>query len=68
MGWACPVVGRWGHDGVDFGNSVASRAAVVFALPSGQWMVVSWQSGYAGPPGSETLVVFVSRCSKRVPA
>jgi 5-methylcytosine-specific restriction endonuclease McrA len=47
-----PEVGRWGRDGVDLGSSVASRAAVAFALPSGQWVVVSWQSGYAGPPGS----------------
>jgi hypothetical protein len=45
-------VGRWGRGGVDLGSPVASRAAVAFALPSGQWMVVSWQSGYAGPPGS----------------
>lgn len=45
-------VGRWGPDGVDLGSPVASRAAVAFALPSGQWVIVSWQSGYAGPPGS----------------
>jgi 5-methylcytosine-specific restriction endonuclease McrA len=48
-----PEVGRWGRGGVDLGSPVASRAAVAFALPSGQWVVVSWQSGYAGPPGSE---------------
>jgi excisionase family DNA binding protein len=46
-------VGRWGHGGVDLGSPVASRAVVAFALPSGQWVVVSWQSGYAGPPGRE---------------
>lgn len=46
-------VGRWGRGGVDLGSPVASRAAVAFALPSGQCVVVSWQSGYAGPPGSE---------------
>lgn len=45
-------VGRWGRGGVDLGSPVASRAAVAFALPSGQWVVVSWQSGYAGPPSS----------------
>jgi hypothetical protein len=48
-----PEVGRWGRGGVDLGSPVASRAAVAFALPSGQWVVVCWQSGYAGPPGSE---------------
>jgi hypothetical protein len=48
-----PEVGRWGRGGVDFGSPVASRAAVAFWLPSGQWVVVSWQSGYAGPPGRE---------------
>lgn len=48
-----PEVGRWGSGGVDLGSPVASRAAVAFALPSGQWVVVSWQSGYAGPPGRE---------------
>jgi 5-methylcytosine-specific restriction endonuclease McrA len=48
-----PEVGRWGRGGVDLGSPVASRAAVAFALPSGQWVVVSWQSGYAGPPGRE---------------
>jgi hypothetical protein len=46
-------VGRWGRGGVDLGSPVASRAVVAFALPSGQWVVVSWQSGYAGPPGRE---------------
>lgn len=56
--WVCdalglPEVGRWGRDGVDLGSPVASRVAVAFALPSGQWVIVSWQSGYAGPPGSE---------------
>lgn len=48
-----PEVGCWGRGGVDLGSPVASRAAVAFALPSGQWVVVSWQSGYAGPPRSE---------------
>ena len=48
-----PEVGRWGRGGVDLDSPVASRAAVAFALPSGQWVVVSWQSGYSGPPGRE---------------
>jgi hypothetical protein len=47
---ALPEVGRWGHGGIDFGSKVASRAVVAFALPSGQWVVVSSQAGYAGPP------------------
>jgi hypothetical protein len=51
-----PEVGRWGCGGADLGSPVASRTAVAFALPSGQWVVVSWQSGYAGPPGgADTL-------------
>lgn len=63
-----PEVGRWGRGGVDLGSPVASRTAVAFALPSGQWVVVSWQSGYAGPPGSEDALAFESDCSKRVTA
>ncbi len=59
-----PEVGRWGHGGVDLGSPVASRAAVAFALPSGQWMVVSWQSGYAGPPGSEDTLRLRERVLK----
>lgn len=46
-----PKVGDWGHGGVGFHSRVRSAAA--FELPSGQWVVVSWQSGYAGPPGRE---------------
>ena len=46
-------VGRWGSGGKPFGSRVASRALAVFELPSGQWVVVAWQSGYAGPPGRE---------------
>jgi hypothetical protein len=48
-----PETGRWGRGGIDLGSHVAARSAVTFALPSGQWVVVSWQSGYAGPPGRE---------------
>lgn len=51
-----PEVGRWGQGGIDLGSAVASRSAVTFALPSGQWVVVSWQLGYAGPPGREDTV------------
>jgi hypothetical protein len=42
----------------------ASRQAATFALPSGQQLVVVWQSGYAGPPGAEdtqTLRELLSR-------
>jgi hypothetical protein len=46
-------VARWGRDGVDLGSPVASRTIVAFALPSSQWLVVSWQSGYAGPPSRD---------------
>jgi hypothetical protein len=46
-------VGHWGPGGVDLGSKVASRSAVAFALASGQWVVVAWQLGYAGPPAHE---------------
>lgn len=46
-------IGRWGRAGDDLGSAVASRSVVAFALPSGQWVVVCWQSGYAGPPGRD---------------
>ena len=52
-GLRLPEVGRWGQGGLDIGSTVASRAVAAFALPSQQWVVVCWQSGYAGPPGSE---------------
>jgi hypothetical protein len=45
-----PELSRWGHGGQDFGSPVASRTVVVFELPSGQRVIVLWQSGYAGPP------------------
>ena len=31
----------------------ANWNVVVFALPTGQHVVISWQAGYAGPPGPE---------------
>jgi hypothetical protein len=46
-------IGHWGRGGADLGSPVVSRAAVAFALPSGQWVVVCWQAGYAGPFGRE---------------
>jgi hypothetical protein len=46
-----PRVGDWGHGGVDFDSR--ARSAAAFELPSGQWVIVSWQSAYAGPPGRE---------------
>jgi hypothetical protein len=42
---------RWGAGAADLGGAVSSRVVVAYALPSGQTVVVSWQSGYAGPPG-----------------
>ncbi len=32
-------------------SAVNSRTVLVYRLPSGQRLIVSWQSGYAGPPG-----------------
>jgi len=42
---------RWDPGGDDF--IVASRAGVLFELPSHQRVVIVWQSGYAGPPGPD---------------
>lgn len=44
-----------GRGGRDFGSSVASRTVQIYLLPSGQRLVVSWQAGYAGPPGAEDV-------------
>lgn len=50
-----PELSRWGHGGQDFGSPVASRTVVVFELPSGQSVIVLWQSGYAGPPALDDV-------------
>ncbi|MFC0003616.1 anti-phage DNA glycosylase Brig1 [Micromonospora siamensis] len=43
---------RLGSGGPDYGSSVASRAVRVYALPSGQRLVVEWHAGSAGPPSA----------------
>jgi hypothetical protein len=40
-----------GAGGTPMGSDVASRTVLIYRMPSGQRLVVSWQSGYAGPPG-----------------
>ena len=40
-----------GSGGTSMGSDVASRTVLIYRMPSGQRLVVSWQSGYAGPPG-----------------
>jgi hypothetical protein len=45
-----PEQGRWGRGGENYGSTVSSRTVVEFELPSGQSVIVLWQSGYAGPP------------------
>jgi hypothetical protein len=47
-----PLVGALGLGGRPYGSQVPSRAVRVFALPSGQRLVIEWQQGYAGPPSS----------------
>jgi hypothetical protein len=59
-----PEVGRWGCGGSDLGSRVASRAAVAFELRSGQCVVVSWQSGYAGPFGRADAVRLRERVTR----
>jgi hypothetical protein len=44
---------RLGRGGEPLGSKVASKSIAVFEPPSGQWVVVVWQSGYAGPPGGD---------------
>jgi len=50
-----PERGRWGRGGENYGSRVASRTVVVFELPSGQRVIVLWQSGYAGPPALDDV-------------
>ena len=47
------LAGRWGAGGRDLGSAVRSRAVAAFRLGDHQRVIVSWQSGYAGPPGPE---------------
>ena len=56
-----PMVGRWGTGGDSLGSPVASRTVVGFELPSAQWVLVCWQSGYAGPPAATTRCGCVRR-------
>lgn len=42
---------RWGPGGKAFASEVPSRTVVVYPLNDRQSVVVSWQQGYAGPPG-----------------
>jgi hypothetical protein len=46
-----PEVRHW--DAAELGSPVESRTVVAFALPSRQWVVVSCQKGFAGPPKRE---------------
>jgi hypothetical protein len=46
-----PEVGHW--DAAELGSPVESRTVVAFALPSRQWVVVSFYQGSAGPPKKE---------------
>jgi hypothetical protein len=47
------AAGRSGaRDGIDYGSRVRSRAVRVYALPSGQRLVVEWYTGSAGPPSA----------------
>jgi len=42
---------RWGPGGKAFASEVPTRTVVVYPLNDRQSVVVSWQQGYAGPPG-----------------
>jgi hypothetical protein len=47
-----PLVDALGLGGRRYGSQVSSRAVRVFALPSGQRLVIEWHRGGAGPPRS----------------
>ena len=52
FGW--PLLARYGpqHEPVPCSDTPGWNLAI-FAMPTGQRAVISWQSGYAGPPGPE---------------
>jgi hypothetical protein len=45
-----PLLRSLGAGGQPYGSAVASRAVRLYALPSGQRLVVEWHSGSATPP------------------
>ncbi|MFY1694341.1 MULTISPECIES: anti-phage DNA glycosylase Brig1 [unclassified Solwaraspora] len=47
-----PPIVKLGLGGIPYGSNVGSRAVRVFALPSGQRLVVEWHLGSSGPPSS----------------
>jgi hypothetical protein len=47
-----PLVDALGLGGRRYGSQASSRAVRVFALPSGQRLVIEWHQGGAGPPQS----------------
>ena len=51
LGW--PLLTRYGpeHEPIP-GSTTPGWNVAVFAMPSGQRAVISWQGGYAGPPGA----------------
>jgi hypothetical protein len=55
LGW--PLLERYGPGYTPVpGSTVAGWNVAIFGMPSGQKAVVSWQGGYAGPPGLERTV------------
>lgn len=48
-----PLRATFGAGGSPYGSKVPGRAVRVYALPSGQRLVVVWQPGYAGPPNAK---------------
>ena len=49
------LVDALGVGGRQYGSTVLNRAVRVFALTSGQRLVVEWHSGSAGPPRSSEV-------------
>jgi hypothetical protein len=45
-----PLIDKLGAGGSDYGSKVRSRAVRIYALPSGQRLIVEWHSAAAGPP------------------
>lgn len=49
------LVAALGAGGDAYGSAVANRAVRVYALPSGQRLIVEWHTGSAGPPSSTEI-------------
>lgn len=52
-----PLVESLGHDGRPYGSAVSGRAIRIYALPSGQQLVVEWHPGSSTPPSAPEITL-----------